>query len=72
MKPLRSQDNAKYAGDLVEALESGLADLEKRPEYFRQFDASNGWGTYTHFVPFVRECLEACKEHPKALVNSCI
>jgi hypothetical protein len=57
------------AKDLIEALERGLADLEARPEYFKQFNAKNGWGMYKHFVPFVRNYLKACKENPEATVR---
>lgn len=58
-----------YAKDIITALEVGLADLKDRPEYYEQFNAENGWGTYKHFVPFVSEYLEACKEHPEAKIE---
>ncbi len=54
----------KYAKDIVPLLEKGLADLKARPEYFQQFNAENGWGTYEHFVPFVESVLETYKEYP--------
>lgn len=57
------------AGQLVPILEKGLADLKARPEYFKTFDAPNGWGTYIHFVPWVEKYLEACKENPDADVR---
>jgi hypothetical protein len=55
---------AKYAKDIIEIVEKGLADLKARPEYFEQFNSSNGWGMYEHFVPFVEKYLEACKKYP--------
>jgi hypothetical protein len=57
---------------LIGQLETGLAELEAYPERFRQYDAANGWGRYEHFVPFVRACLEACREHPEARVRTSI
>ena len=57
------------AEQLIEPLTKGLADLEARPEYFEQFNASNGWGLYKHFVPFVRKYLEACKQNPESKVE---
>jgi hypothetical protein len=57
------------ANEIIELLEKGLADLKARPEYFKQFNASNGWGLYEHFVPFVEKYLNACKEYPKALIT---
>jgi len=57
---------AKYAKDIIEIVEKGLADLKARPEYFEQFNSPNGWGMYEHFVPFVEKYLEALKEYPDA------
>jgi hypothetical protein len=54
---------------IIELLEKGLADLKERPEYFEQFNSSNGWGMYEHFVPFVEKYLEACKEYPDAIIE---
>ena len=48
---------------IVPILRAGLALLRSDPDRFKQFNASNGWGLYKHFVPFVEECLAAC-EHP--------
>ena len=59
---------AKYAKDISEIIESGLKDLKKRPEYFKQFNSPNGWGMYEHFVPFVEKYLEALKEYPEAII----
>jgi hypothetical protein len=57
------------AGEIIELLENGLRDLKERPAYFEQFNASNGWGLYKHFVPFVEKYLEACKAYPEAIIN---
>jgi len=55
---------------LIPLLEEGLTNLKSNPEHFKKFDASNGWGTYKDFVPFVERVLSACKEHPKASVRT--
>lgn len=57
------------AGEIVDLLETGLADLKARPEYFQKFDSPNGWGMYEHFVPFVEKYLGACKEYPDAVIE---
>lgn len=57
------------AQQLIEPLTKGLADLNSRPEYYSQFNAKNGWGTYDQFVPWVVAYLAACKEHPEARVR---
>jgi hypothetical protein len=61
--------NKTKAGEIVSLLEKGLAELKARPEYFEQFNSTNGWGLYEHFVPFVEEYLEACKEYPDAIIE---
>lgn len=58
----------KTAGELVKPLTDGIELLESDPARFEKFNAPNGWGLYKHFVPFVREYLEACREHPNAEV----
>jgi hypothetical protein len=60
---------AKYAKDIIEVVEKGLADLKARPEYFEQFNSPNGWGMYKHFVPFVLDYLDALKENPDAEIH---
>jgi hypothetical protein len=57
------------AEQLIEPLEKGLDDLKARPEHFETFNASNGWGMYKHFIPFVESYLNACKAHPDANVE---
>jgi hypothetical protein len=57
------------AHQLIEPLKTGLADLIARPEHFKQFNSSNGWGLYKHFVPFVEEYLKACERYPDADVR---
>ena len=60
---------AKYAKDIIDIVEKGLADLISRPEYFKQFNSQNGWGMYEHFVPFVIKYLDALKEYPEAEIK---
>jgi hypothetical protein len=57
------------AGDLVPIIENGLADMKERPEYYKQFDTPNGWGTYKDFVPWIEEYLDACKIYPEAQIT---
>lgn len=57
------------AAQLIEPLREGLALLKSDPEKFEQYNSSNGWGLYEHFVPFVEKYLAACEEHPDADVK---
>jgi hypothetical protein len=54
------------AGQIVPILKEGLLKLESNPTKFKKFDSPNGWGTYEHFVPFVKSVLVACEEYPDA------
>jgi len=61
--------DAIYSKDIIDIVEKGLYDLKQRPEYFKQFNSPNGWGTYKHFVPFVEEYLKALKEYPESKIE---
>ena len=61
--------NIVLAAELVEPLTKGLKLLKSDPKRFEKFNASNGWGMYEHFVPFVEEYLKACEENPYAVVS---
>ena len=60
------------ANDAIETLENGLALLKSSPTRVRKFNSPNGWGLYQHFVPFVEQVLEACREHPEAKIETCV
>lgn len=60
---------ATKARDLIEPLKAGLARLEADPTKFERYNSPNGWGLYKHFVPFVRNYLEACENAPDATVH---
>lgn len=57
------------AKEIIPILETGLKDLKNRPSYFKEFNSPNGWGMYEHFVPFVENYLNACRENPDAIIN---
>ncbi len=61
--------NATTAADLIQPLQKGLEMLKADPKHFEQFNASNGWGLYKHFVPFVEEYLDACINYPGAEIR---
>jgi hypothetical protein len=57
------------AKELIGPLEAGLAKLKSDPEHYEQFNSSNGWGLYKHFVPFVENYLQACKDYPESTID---
>jgi|TARA_Y100000296_G_C4988880_1_gene164360 hypothetical protein len=54
------------ASQLIDPLRKGIADMKARPEHFKQFNASNGWGLYKHFLPWLERLLRACEDDPDA------
>jgi hypothetical protein len=63
--------NAELAEDISPIVEEGLNKMKEDPDHFRQFDSSNGWGTYDGFITFLEELLEALKEYPLAKLGVC-
>lgn len=70
-KPLWRPDEIGItkASQLIAPLTDGLELLESDESQFMADNASNGWGRYEHFVPWVREYLNACKKYPDADVS---
>jgi len=56
------------AGDIIEVLESGIRRMIINQEYYEQFNPPNGWGTYGNLLESMCEIVQACREHPKALI----
>ena len=59
---------AKCAGDIIEAVEKGLALMKSDPERFKEHNSTNGGGTYDGFIVWVEEYLGACEDNPKATI----
>lgn len=57
------------ASQLIPLLEKGLALLKSDRPRFEKFNASNGWGKYEHFVPWVEGYLNACRQYPDHVIS---
>ncbi len=57
------------AEQLIEPLRAGLKELRAKPEYFKQFNPENGWGTYEGLCSFVENYLNECVENPDATIE---
>jgi hypothetical protein len=57
------------ASQLIEPLRAGIAMMRAEPGRFRPLSASNGWGTYEQFIPWVEKYLAACEDYPGASVH---
>lgn len=57
------------ASELIEPLTKAIADMKADPERFKKYNAKNGWGLYEHFLPWLEQYLEACKDNPETEVS---
>lgn len=68
MRPDELMDSPASARDLIPTLREGLARLEARRDQLR--DAFVGAINYDLFVPWLREYLAACEQHPDAVARA--
>lgn len=61
---------ATKASDIIQILQKGIKDMKTKPEYYKQFDSPNGWGTYKDFLPKVTSYLNACIKYPDAIITN--
>src|SRR5512136_450961 len=61
--------NINEAKQLIKPLARSIIKLEKNPEYYKKFNAKNGWGTYEDFLPWLKELLLACEKNPGAKIR---
>jgi hypothetical protein len=57
------------ARQLIEPLRVALDDLRERPDFFKEFNPENGWGTYEGFLSFVERYAAACEQYPNETVS---
>lgn len=60
-----------YASDIAELLDEAWNVLLSAPEYYRQFNPSNGWGNYDNLCQFVYQYRNACWQEPEAKIEVC-
>ncbi len=59
----------KTAGQLIEPLRTAIAEMQRAPDHFKQFDSPNGWGIYDDFLPCLLKLLAACADNPDAEIS---
>lgn len=57
------------ASELADYLDMGFNELLADPEKYKQFEASNGWGTYDGLLNFVYMYRNACWNNPDATIS---
>lgn len=57
------------AGELIPILEEGLAKLKADPEFYKQYNPPNGWGSYDNLVNFTQAVLDEFRVNPDSRVS---
>ena len=60
---------ATHAEQLILPLRLGMEMLRNTPDYFRQFNPTNSWGSYKVLLTFVENYLAACGVYPDAEIS---
>lgn len=60
--------DANFGSDLIEVLNKGLTELERNEEYYKTFNAKNGWGKYEDLLSLTKNYLKACIENPDSKI----
>lgn len=55
--------------ELIEYLSIGLKELKSDPEYYKQFNPTNKWGSYDNLVTFTEKYLKACEHYPEHYID---
>lgn len=50
-----------YTEDILPLLEQGFNKLVDDPDYYKKYNANNGWGTYDELIKFLHRYIEYCK-----------
>lgn len=55
--------------ELIAPINAALKLLKKDPTKFKRYSSSNGWGTYEGFIKALEKLLDACGQHPNAIIE---
>ena len=57
--PWENEANNGLVKDIVPAIRNGLTELERNGDAYKQYEASNGWGTVEGVIQIFREVLQS-------------
>ena len=66
------ENDFEVAEQIIPILQSAIKDMEERPDYYKKFNHPSGWGDYDDFVPWLKDLLKSCENHPKSEIISCV
>jgi hypothetical protein len=57
------------ASEVAVKCELALERIQRAPDYYKQFEAKNGWGTCEHAIYFLIALRDLCREYPLMTVE---
>lgn len=63
------ESTGKKAQEVLAVLEAGLTKMHNNPDYFKQFNAPNGWGTYENAVKWLTDLIVEFKAYPEGVIG---
>jgi len=57
------------AAEVLPALRSGLEDMRANRQAYTDLNASNGWGTYAHALPWLENLVESFEANPDGIIR---
>lgn len=61
----------KKCADMLPVLTTACEELKNNGDKYKQFEASNGWGTVETTLHFLDSIRKACEEYPTAVIEVC-
>jgi len=58
------------AKDILPKINQAIFELKSNPKQYKQYEASNGWGTIDGFLNFLEMVRSACERYPNARLES--
>jgi hypothetical protein len=59
----------KKGKDILNNLIIARDKMLMNPEYYKQFNAKNGWGIYDNAIKFLENLIIAIEENPESIIN---
>jgi hypothetical protein len=57
------------AGEYIEAMERGVADMKANFSEYEKLDSPNGWGLAKNAMPWLEDVTEQFKKYPHAVIH---
>ena len=58
----------RSCAELIPILKAGIEDMEAKPDEYKLLNPPNGWGDFGGCLMFLKDILDACERHPKAVL----